>query len=288
MIRLGGHGIPGAGADPAEFARAHARFGYGAAYCPPVEIGDTSRLRAIEAAFAAVDVTIAEVGIWRNLITPDAATRKANLAFAAEKLAIADAVGAKCAVSYIGSFRAGTDYAPARENFSDEAFDACVEVSRQLLDAVKPKRAKFALEMMQYSVPDSADSYRDLILAIDRPGFGAHFDPVNLVMTPRVFWDTGALIRELFAKLGQWVVSCHAKDVVLRQEATSMHLDEIVPGRGELDYRTYLAELDRIPRDVPLMMEHLTDAEYADGRDAIFAAGDAAGVSFSHRERMAP
>ena len=46
-----------------------------------------------------MNVTIAEVGIWRNLITPDDGVRKANLAFAAEKLAVADAVGARCAVS---------------------------------------------------------------------------------------------------------------------------------------------------------------------------------------------
>ena len=137
--------------------------------------------------------------------------------------------------------------------------------------------------MMQYSVPDSPDGYRELILAIDRPGFGAHFDPVNFVMTPRVYWDTGALIRECFAKLGQWVVSCHAKDVILRQEPTSMHFDEIVPGRGELDYRTFLTELDRVPGGVPLMIEHLSDPDYAVARDAIYAAGDRAGVGFAHR-----
>lgn len=287
MIRLGGHGVPASSDDPYEFARAHADFGYGAAYCPPAEIGDGPRLADIEKAFAAVDVTIAEVGIWKNLITPDETVRKANLAIAAEKLAIADAVGARCAISYIGSYRAGTDYAPARENFSEDAFDACVEVSRLLLDTVKPKRAKFTLEMMQYSVPDSPDGYRDLILAIDRPNFGAHFDPVNFVMTPRQYWDTGALIRECFDKLGQWVVSCHAKDVVLRQEPTSMHLDEIIPGKGELDYGAFLAELARLPREVPLMMEHLTDAEYAAGRDAIYAAGDATGVSFANRVQRA-
>ena len=32
--------------------------------------------------------------------------------------------------------------------------------------------------------------------AVDRPMFGAHFDPVNLIMTPRVYWSNGALIRE--------------------------------------------------------------------------------------------
>lgn len=281
-VRLGGHGLPVTSDDPFALARAHAVFGYGAAYVPPVMIGDTQRLRDIEKAFAAEDVMLAEVGIWRNLITPDDAVRKAHLEFAAEKLAIADAVGAKCAVSYIGSYAAGTDYAPAAENLGQEAFDACVDTVRHLLDTVKPKRARFALEMMQYSLPDSVDGYRDLILAVDRPQFGAHFDPVNLIITPRQYWNSGALIRECFEKLGEWVVSCHAKDIVLHHQA-ALHFDEVIIGTGQLDYRTYLKELDRLPREVPLMLEHLSDGDYAVARDAVFTVGDEIGVGFKHR-----
>ncbi|MCR4281767.1 MAG: sugar phosphate isomerase/epimerase [Bauldia sp.] len=283
MIRLGGHGLPAGSDDPYAFARAHRDFGYGAAYCPPVSINDGTRLADIEKAFAAEDVMIAEIGIWRNLITPDDAVRKAHLAFAAEKLAVADAVGAKCAVSYIGSYVAGTDYAPASENLSPAAFDACVETVRHLLDTVKPRRTKFALEMMQYSLPDSVDCYRALIAAVDRPQFAAHLDPVNLIMTPRQYWNSGALIRECFEKLGPWIVSCHAKDIVLHHQA-ALHFDEIIPGKGQLDYRTYLRELERIPADVPLLLEHLSDADYAPARDAIFKVGDEVGVGFVGRQ----
>src|SRR6185312_13230038 len=112
MIRLGGHGLPVSSDDPFAFARAHRAFGYGAAYCPEVTLDDSARLSAIEKAFAAEDVVLAEIGIWRNLITPDEAVRRAHLDYACERLAIADAVGARCAVTYIGSFEPGTDYAP--------------------------------------------------------------------------------------------------------------------------------------------------------------------------------
>jgi sugar phosphate isomerase/epimerase len=136
---------------------------------------------------------------------------------------------------------------------------------------------------MQYSLPDSVDCYRDLIKAIDRPGFAAHLDPVNLIMTPRQYWESGALLRECFEKLGPWIVSCHAKDIVLHHQA-ALHLDEIIPGKGELDYGTYLLELDRLDGDVPLMLEHLADADYAMARDHIFSVGDAVGVEFANRQ----
>lgn len=283
MIRLGGHGLPVSSEDPAAFARAHVEFGYGAAYCPDVGIGDTDRQKAIEKAFADADVTIAEVGIWRNLITPDADVRKANMAFAAEKLAIADAVGSRCAVSYIGSFSAGTDYPPAAENLGQAGFDATVDAVRELIDTVKPRRTKFALEMMQYSLPDSIESYLALIKAIDRPEFAAHFDPVNLIMTPRTYWNSGALIKEMFERLGAVVVSCHAKDILLHHKA-ALHLDEVMIGQGQLDYRTYLACLDQMPVEVPLMLEHLEPAQYAEARDAVYRFGDWAWVQFKHRK----
>ncbi len=281
-IRLGGHGLPIGSDDPYAFARAHRDFGYSAAYVPVSLIGaDDATLARWEKAFAEQDVTLAEVGIWRNLIDPDPTKRKAELDYAAQCLALADAVGARCAVSFIGSFAPGTRHGLDARNLGPQAIEMAVETVRYLIDTVKPKRAKFALEMMQPTIPDSADSTLELIRAVDRPAFAAHLDPVNLVMTPRTYFDTGALIRECFQKLGPWIVSCHAKDITLHETA-ALHLDEVQVGEGNLDYRTYLTELARLP-GVPLMIEHLEPGEYAVARDRIFAFGDTAGVDFVHR-----
>jgi len=281
-IRLGGHGLPVGSDDPFAFARAHRAFGYAAAYVPVSLLGaDSHTLATWEKAFLDQYVTLAEVGIWRNLIDPDPTKRRAELDYAAQCLALADAVGARCAVSFIGSFAPGTRHGLDARNLGPQALDAAVETVRYLIDTVKPKRAKFALEMMQATVPDSADSYLELIRAVDRPEFAAHLDPVNLVMTPRSYFDTGALIRECFQKLGPWIVSCHAKDIKLHETA-ALHLDEVQIGDGNLDYRTYLTELSRLP-DVPLMLEHLEAGQYALARDRIFGFGDASGVAFANR-----
>jgi len=281
-IRLGGHGLPVGSDDPFAFARAHRAFGYSAAYVPVSLVdADAATLASWEKAFSEQDITLAEVGIWRNLIDPDPIKRKAELDYAARCLALADAVGARCAVSFIGSFAPGTRHGLDARNVGPQALDAAVETVRHLIDTVKPKRAKFALEMMQATIPDSVDGYLELIRAVDRPEFAAHLDPVNLVMTPRTYFDTGALIRECFQKLGPWIVSCHAKDIVLRETA-ALHLDEVQIGEGNLDYRTYLGELSKLA-GVPLMLEHLELEEYALGRDRLFAFGDAAGVAFAHR-----
>jgi sugar phosphate isomerase/epimerase len=105
--------------------------------------------------------------------------------------------------------------------------------------------------------PTGPDSYLDLLRAIDRPAFGVHLDPVNMISSPQLYFDNAALIRDCFAKLGPHIKNCHAKDILLRSKLT-VHLDEVAPGQGALDYRSFLRELDRLgnPR-VGLILEHL-------------------------------
>src|SRR5579863_9624758 len=66
--------------DPEQLAQEHRRLGYSAAQCPAkVTAADTDRVRAIEKAFAAHNVVIAEVGAWKNMLDPDEQKRKENL-----------------------------------------------------------------------------------------------------------------------------------------------------------------------------------------------------------------
>ena len=137
-------------------------------------------------------------------------------------------------------------------------------------DTVKPSRTTFCLEMMQWILPDSVDSYLELIKAVDRPAFKVHLDPVNLVVTPRLYFNTTALLEDCFRRLGPWIVSCHAKDIVLCG-ALAMHLDEVPAGLGLLDYRTFLSKLDRLYGAPPLMLEHLAEeSDYLAARDRLF------------------
>jgi len=100
------------------------------------------------------------------------------------------------------------------------------------------------------------------------------------VNSPRRFYDNAAVIRECFRKLGSWIVSCHAKDLQWVPEY-NVHFLEVVPGRGQMDYRAYLEELAKLPLDAPLMLEHLKNAaEYEEGRNYIRKVGEAAGVTF--------
>lgn len=256
-VRLGGP-VFNAPRDPEELARAHRKLGYRAAYCPNVSLDDGVRIREIEAAFKKHDVVIAEVGRWVNLLDADPAKRAANLKLVTDGLALADAIGARCCVDIAGSFSTKEWFGPHADNITDRFFDAAVENARKIIDAVKPKRAKFCYEPMGWALPDSPDSYLRLIKAIDREGFGVHLDPANMVNSPRRFYQNADLLNECFDKLGPWITSCHAKDLVWDVEM-NVHFREVGAGDGAMDFKTYLRRLAKLPQQPPLMIEHLPD-----------------------------
>jgi sugar phosphate isomerase/epimerase len=276
-VRLGGP-VFLKSTDPRELAREHRRLGYAAAYTPAADVKDTAHCKAIEQAFKAENVILAEVGAWKNMLDPDAGARKSNLEYVISRMALADEVGARCCVDIAGSFNPKVWYGPHKDNFSKGFFDATVENCRKIIDSVKPKRSKFTLEIMGWCMPESADRYIQLIKAIQRPAFGVHIDVCNAVNSPEKFYNNAALTEELFAKLGRWILSCHAKDLAWTPEM-NVHFVEVVPGRGELDYRPYLKGLTAI--DAPLMLEHLKSAEeYVEGATYIRKVASQIGVAF--------
>jgi len=267
--------------DPAALVKAHQDKGYTAAYCPGgLSASDTdAKLSEFAEAFAGADIVIAEVGAWCNCLDPDQETREKNIAYVIERLELAERLGALCCVDFSGSYSPDHPAGPHVEDTSRRAFDDVVANTQRIIDAVQPTRTAFTLEMMQWAWPDSPDTYLEIMEAVDRPAFAVHLDAVNLVRSPRHYYENADVIRECTAKLGDKIKSAHAKDVIMSDEFL-VHLSECLPGTGLMDYRVLLTELDRLPQDVPLMLEHLaTEEEYDQAAAYVRAVAGEAGVN---------
>jgi sugar phosphate isomerase/epimerase len=255
--------------SPEEWAAAHQPLGYRAASCPLRPGAPPEQIAAFARAAADAGLVISEVGAWSNPLSPLESVRQRSITHCQASLALADEIGAQTCVTISGargpqdevSLTAPGWDGPHPDNYAEDAFDLIVETTRQIIDAVKPRRACFALETMPWMYPDSPESYLELLHAIDRPqGFGVHLDPVNMVSSPQRYFANAQLIRTCFELLGPHIKSCHAKDLRLAGKLT-VHLDEVCPGEGALDYRAYLSEAARLHPDLPLMLEHLKTAE---------------------------
>jgi sugar phosphate isomerase/epimerase len=260
-------------------AAAYRAAGYAAAICPAVSLDQPERISAIRQAFAKHDVLLAEFGVWNNMLHPDPETQKTNLEANIQALATADEVGVLCCVNIAGSFDPHHWDGPHPMNLSAEAFERTVENVRKILQAVKPRRTRYSLETMPWVIPDSIESYLALIEAIDHPMFGVHLDPVNMINTPARFYHNAAFLEDCFKRLGHKIVSVHAKDIRLEPDLT-VHLQEVRPGLGQLDYHTFLTAMAKLPTGTPFILEHLPQEEYPPAQAYVLASARAAGVSF--------
>ncbi len=270
-IRLGGP-VFEAFEDPADWIKALRKLGYSAALSPVKASDSTERKQAFINAARETNIIMAEVGAWSNPISPNNEERQKAIDKNIRQLALADEIGANCCVNIAGS-RSDKWDGPHPDNISSETFDLVVETTRHIIDSVKPARTFYTLEAMPWVLPDSPDSYLRLLKAIDRDRFAVHLDPVNMINSPRRYYDTGGFIRECFKKLGPYIKNCHAKDIRLTDQLTT-HLNEVIPGQGGLAYDVYLTELSKLPPDVGLVIEHLqTPQEYKQAAKYIRSVG---------------
>ena len=135
------------------------------------------------------------------------------------------------------------------------------------------------METEKYVLPDDPDVYLRLVRAVDRPSFGVHLDPVNIISSPKLFYASGEFIKNCFTKLAPYIVSCHSKDVITASHYP-YHISETYTGDGVLDYGVYLTELSKLAADVPLMIEHLNAEQLPKAVDYLLRKAEEGGVSF--------
>ena len=256
--------------NPESWIKAVKVSGYKAVFCPVDGVADFATVQAYAKAAREAGIIIAEVGTWSNPLSNDPKTRQEAITRCKAGLLIAEKIEARCAVNISGSRGAKWD-GPDPRDLTAETFNLIVQSVRDIIDSVKPCKTYYTLETMPWMYPDSVESYLRLIKAVDRKAFAVHFDPVNLICSPQRYFENGALIREFCAQLGPYIRSCHAKDILLGGKLT-VHLDEVRPGMGALDYRTFLREINRLDRDMSIMLEHLpNEGEYRLAADHIRA-----------------
>lgn len=276
-VRIGAP-VPGSFTDPLEWVKAVKALKYSAAYCPLQPGAPEELIRSFRKEAKKSNILIAEVGAWSNVLDLNETVRQEAIKKNIDALRLADEIGAACCVNISGA-RGEIWDGPYAGNYAKETFDLIVETVRHIIDQVNPATSFYTVEPMPYMLPDSPDSYLELIKAVGRKQFGAHLDPVNMISSPQKYYNNGAFIKECFAKLGPYIKSIHAKDIIILPKLT-VHLDECRPGLGAVDYTVFLQETSKL-KDIPFMLEHLEKQEdYRLAAEYIREVGAKAGISF--------
>jgi len=252
-----------------EWALAVRKKGYKAAYAPVDYTVSDSEVESYKKAAKEHDIVIGEVGVWNNVLDQDAKKREENLAVAVKKLALAEELEAKCCVNIAGSYSSERWDGPHPDNFSQKAYDQVVQSVQYLIDTVKPQKTFYTFEPLAWMLPDTIEVHLELIKDIDRKAFGVHFDPVNMMYTPKIYYANGEFLKEAIRKFGKHIKSCHVKDLYM-EDVFTLFIRECKPGEGVFDYPTFISEIDKLDPEMPVFVEHMhTEQEYDDAANYV-------------------
>ena len=237
--------------------------GWKAAYVPIIDLNNTALIAAARRSFKEADIIMAEYGFWENMLDLAPDVRLKNREGMVKALQLAEELGAYVAENVLGSYCYGSHRSHQAKNFSQEAFDEAVEIAQYCLDTVKPKTTCFAFEIYQFNAVDSCEQIEKLIKAVDRKQFAVHLDLVNLINSPREYFKSNEILKHCLDCFGDRIISVHVKDVKMF-EGDSVIFEEVPYGQGNIDFKTCIKELNKLPQTLPYMMEHLKDEKQYD------------------------
>ena len=248
--------------SPEEWAARMEEIGAPAINFPLDFTADPELIRSYKEAADRHGLVIAEVGVWKNTLAADPAERETWIQYAVGQLKLAEELGARCCVNVLG-----TPFGPRfdggyRGNFSEELYRDAVKMIQRIIDEVQPKNTCYTIESMPWMVPTGPEEYRKLVEDVNREAFGVHLDVVNMITSPKRYFFSDEFLRECFEVLAGRIVSCHLKDIRLKEDYT-FQLEETACGKGNLNLKLYaeLAEMER--KDMPMIIEHLDrDEDY--------------------------
>ena len=244
---------------PADWARKHRSLGLGAINFHLTCEDDPHLAESFLREAEKQDLVMAEVGVWRNTLSPDPEIRKASIRYAIGQLELADRIGARCCVNILGARGPRWDGA-YRDNFSGETWLLAVKTIRQIIDAVNPRNTFFTIESMPWMVPTGPDEYVRLLDAVERDRFAVHLDVFNWMRTPERYFYNEEFVDECFEKLGPYVRSCHLKDVRMEPDYT-LFFREVPMGQGGINIRHLIEAGEKLDPGMPFIIEHLDSEE---------------------------
>ena len=228
---------------------------------------------------------------YTNIIHPDKAERERRVGHLKEIIRHAQYLGSPYVISETGTFNTESDWVHHPKNKTEEGFEECRRVIADLAQYAYDHGATFLLETYVNNVVGSVEETVRMFAQVDHPGLGLLMDPTNYFETHNID-RMDQILHQVFDTLQDRIKIAHAKDVkrsgddkaekhadIGDDDALESHtfrgVGEIelpAPGLGSLNYDLYLALLARKHPNIPVIIEHLEEADvprakkFLDGR----------------------
>ncbi len=170
---------------------------------------------------------------------------------------IAAQLGAGVFLIRPGSLNAAGPWTPHRDNHLPENRDRLIETLKPIAQKAELEGVILALETHVISIMDPPEKCRYIVEAIDSDSLRLIMDAVNHFPSRQQVYDSADFLNQLFDILGPLSPLAHLKDVVV-SDGLVLHIDQEVPGEGQLDSALMLKRFDALHPDGYGLIEHLS------------------------------
>lgn len=231
----------------------------------------------IRRAFRDHNLPISCISSYTNLVHSDPATRKGNLERLKKIISIARDLGSPYVISETGTFHPESEWIHDPKNKTEEGYEICRDIIGDICEFAGQHDAQFLVETYVNNVIGSVEETLRLFADINSPHLGLLMDPTNYFETHNID-NMDNELNKMFDALSGSIKIAHAKDVKLAEDdASEKHadidaaeshtlrgvgaIDLPAPGLGSLNYDLYLKRLHKDHPNIPIIIEHLDEAD---------------------------
>lgn len=222
---------------------------------PAVRPGTCTRCAQL---LAEAELNLVQFGITYDecLFHPDAAVRAAAIASVERGMATAVSLNAHYYLFRPGSLNPAGAWTSHPDNYLPASLERLIETLKPISEHAERYKLTLVMETHAVSIMDSPETCREVVDRVGSDRLRVVMDFVNHFQTLRQVYESEARLNYIFDVMGSIAPMAHIKDISV-QNGLVLHLNEEVPGDGELVLGVALKRFDGLYPDGYGLIEHL-------------------------------
>ena len=190
------------------------------------------------------------------LFHPDAAVRAAAIASVQRGMAIATSLNAHHYLFRPGSLNPDGAWTSHRDNHLPESMERLIDTLKPIAEHAEQHELTLVMETHAVSIMGSPEICREVVERVGSERLRIVMDFVNHFQTLLQVYNSAERINHIFEVMGPVAPMAHIKDISV-QNGLVLHLNEEVPGEGELEIGVALKRFDELYPNGYGLIEHL-------------------------------
>ena len=202
---------------------------------------------------------LAQFAITYNecLFHPDKAERVAAMEKINRGTEIAAQLGAQAFLLRPGGMNPAGPWTPHRNNHLPENTSRLIDTLKPIARKAELEGVLLAMETHVVSIMDPPEKCREIVESVGSDNLRLIMDAVNHFQSLKQVYNSTDFLNRSFDSIGPLAPLAHIKDLKI-SNGLVLHIDQEVPGEGELDLALMLKRFDTLHPNGYGLIEHLS------------------------------